>query len=153
MNPSPHIWQIECLEFTPSTHRDPSRLLGFVVLGLPGGLQLDARVLRMPAGPSVVFPKRCAIQNNEPARYPNGDWMVVSPVAFPKTNDWITFNRAAIDAILRAYPDAFAVSSASPEARTPPVRPAPITYCPETSTPVSMSLPDFLTIPVTTRIN
>lgn len=149
-----HVWHIECVSYTPAWRQDGD-LIGFATFELAGGMRLaDGRVVRTArSGLGLVFPKRGVIKAREVARRPDGELLVVRQIEFPRTSDWVAFSGAAISAILRAYPDAFTASSASPEAPTAPARASPISYRPEPPNPVSASLPDFLTMPVTTRIN
>ena len=94
-----------CVSFTPAHH--PGPLLGFCDLRLPGGLELrELRVCRRPAGLEVNFPRRGVIEKGQLARFPDGTPRLLRPAMVPDPTDAAAFTRAALAAVVAAFPDA-----------------------------------------------
>lgn len=107
---------LECIAFTPADHR--GLLIGFCDLRVAGLLDLrEMRIGRVPGGLRVVSPQRGVLRHGELARMPNGDVRVVRPVTVADPDDALAFNRAALAAVRRAYPDALPDAPAAPKTR------------------------------------
>jgi len=118
--PAPHAWSIECTEFTPAIR--PGDVLGFIRLLLPGGMMLnDLRIVRLQDGSiGVVLPRRAVLARRQPVRRPDGEFMTVCPIDFPRRADWERFNTAALKAIRTAFPDALPNVTLNSETRCAP---------------------------------
>ncbi len=96
---------VVCLAFTPAHHQ--GGVLGFVDLGLPGGLELrDLRLGWRNGALTLTGPRRAVLAGGDVARLPRGEMRTLYPIAIPDPEDQRAFAAAAVAAIRRAFPDA-----------------------------------------------